>query len=180
MGRPAMQCEMDRLCALATEARQIRNDERGQLTSRYAHACPDLQLITSLASHPVVELGAGSGYWARLVHDSGGDIAALDNASRSSPMIGVWYSVEFGDESRLTEFEDRTLLIVMPGRPGNADRFVRVWGGERLVVVTRGGFPFAEDPSFHETAISDGGWEMVEDRPIPEAVGTMVVTSWHR
>jgi hypothetical protein len=174
-----MQCEMDRLSGFPAEAGSRRIDDRGQLTNRYAYACPDFELITHLASHPVVELGAGSGYWARLVDDSGGQIAALDNASWNSATEGLWFSVQTGYETRLTEFEDRTLLLVMPARPGDADRFVRQWRGERLVVVARGGFPFVDD-IYHETAISDGRWELIEERSMPEAVGTMVATSWHR
>jgi hypothetical protein len=174
-----MQCEMDRLGGFPAEETTRRGDERGRLTNRYAYACPDSQLIEDLSSHPVVELGAGSGYWARLVHDRGGEITPLDNASWHSASDGLWFPVERGDETRLTEFVDRTLLIVMPGRPGNADRFVRLWGGKRLVVVTGGRFPITDD-SYRETAISDGGWELIEDRPLPEAVGTIVSTSWRR
>jgi hypothetical protein len=137
-------------------------------------------MIRDLATHPVVELGAGSGYWARLVHETGGDIAAFDNESWSAGRNRHWFPVEFGDEARLAEFVDRTLLIVMPPRPGRANEFVRLWAGERLVVVTRGGFPFADDPMYRETAISDGGWQLVEKRGMPEAVGTMVSTIWRR
>jgi hypothetical protein len=174
-----MECEIDRLDEFPVEARTRQVDERGQLTDRYAHACPDSQLITHLASHPVVELGAGSGYWARLVHDSGGEITALDNASWNSDKNGLWFPVELGDETQLARFEDRTLLIVMPRRPGDADEFVRLWRGRRLVVVTGGGFPITDDP-YRETAISEGGWELIEERQMPEAVGTKVATSWRR
>jgi hypothetical protein len=131
-----------------------------------------------MTKHAVVELGAGTGYWARLIQDRGGEVVAFDNWSwqNSSPL---WFPVATGNESVLDNYADRTLLLVMPGRPGKADQFVRHWKGDRLVVVTGGGFPFTDDP-FRETAVFEGGWQLLEDRKLPEAVGTKVATSWRR
>jgi hypothetical protein len=51
--------------------------KRGVLTARCARAYPDGKIIEDLAAHLVVELGAGSIYWARLIADKGGDVAAF-------------------------------------------------------------------------------------------------------
>lgn len=169
---------MDRIRAFPESARDKRVDARAALNTRYSYACPDTRLIDELAGHAVVEVGAASGYWARLIHDRGGEVAAFDNWSWSGSG-DLWFPVAQGDESTLTEYVDRTLLVVMPPRPGGADRFVRLWPGNRLVVVTRGGFPF-DDEVYQETAISEGGWRLLEDRPLPEAVGSMVATTWRR
>lgn len=177
-GRPAMECEMERLHAFPQSARTRRTDERGVLSVRYSHACPDTRLIERLAEHPVAELGAGTGYWARLIQDSGGEVEAFDNWSWSHPE-DLWFPVATGDESLLTNYADRTLLMVMPRRPGEAARFVRLWSGDRLVVVVRGGFPL-DDPFDETAAMSEGGWQLVEERQLPEAVGTMIATSWRR
>jgi hypothetical protein len=173
-----MECEMDRLRAFTDSARSRQVEERAELNRTYAYACPDTRIIHELAQHPVVELGAGTGYWARLIQDSGGDITALDNW-RWPASGDLWFPVGRGDETMLADFVGRTLLIVMPPRPGDADRFVRRWRGDRLVVVTRGRFPIADDP-YEETSIDDGGWQLVEDRHLPEAVGVMVATTWIR
>lgn len=174
-----MECEMDRLDDVPSGAH--RSDARGELNERYAHACPDTRIIDELARSPVVELGAGAGYWARLISDRGGDVFPFDNWSwdRGRP-DHPWYEVETGDEELLERFTDRTLLMVMPRRPSEADRLIRLWRGDRLVVVTRGGFPLVDGLGWNETCIADGDWELVEERAMPEAVGTMVATIWRR
>lgn len=45
----------------------------------YAFAVPTTKAIAVLKRHcPMVEVGAGTGYWASLVREAGGDITALD------------------------------------------------------------------------------------------------------
>mgnify|MGYP001603501330 CR=1 FL=1 len=49
------------------------------LVRLYAWAVPTEEVIRTLVKHaPIVEIGAGTGYWAHLIHQMGGDILAYD------------------------------------------------------------------------------------------------------
>jgi hypothetical protein len=55
------------------------------LVHSYSEAIPTLKALQLLASlSPLVEIGAGSGYWARLLADCGADIVASDIAAPDS------------------------------------------------------------------------------------------------
>src|SRR5687768_14809752 len=52
---------------------------RQRLFERYAHAIPTTQALRALlALGPILEIGAGAGYWARLLRDLGGDVIATE------------------------------------------------------------------------------------------------------
>jgi hypothetical protein len=106
---------------------------------------PALRAIAEVSPRGVVEIGAGTGYWARLLHDRGVDVVAFDVAPPPSPdnpwFAGVlpWYPVRVGDESAVDRHARRTLLLVWPTRKEDwsaaaADRFATA-GGERLAFV---------------------------------------------
>lgn len=47
--------------------------------ARYSYAIPDLTALNILAEHgPILEIGAGTGYWAYLLRQRGVDVAAFD------------------------------------------------------------------------------------------------------
>src|SRR5579885_3340312 len=53
---------------------------RDYACERWAWAVPDEKAIKTLVEHsPVVEIGAGTGYWARLATEAGGDVVAYDS-----------------------------------------------------------------------------------------------------
>ena len=66
----------------ACEALQARWREsvRTFACRMYAFAVPTAEAIAVLKRHcPLVEVGAGTGYWASLVRQAGGDVTALDS-----------------------------------------------------------------------------------------------------
>lgn len=116
--------------------------------SRYGFAIPSedaLDLIAAQSPGGVVELGAGTGYWARLLADRGVDVVAYDLAPPPSQdnrwFAGQtpWFPVEPGDEGVVARHADRTLLLVWPARNETwaADAAVAhlANGGQRLVYV---------------------------------------------
>jgi hypothetical protein len=59
---------------------------RPQWTASYTLSVPTepaLGAIAEASPHGVVEVGAGTGYWARLLHDCGVDVVAYDLAPPS-------------------------------------------------------------------------------------------------
>jgi methylase of polypeptide subunit release factors len=56
------------------------SSERDSLVKKYSWAIPDTKALGSIVSlgKPIIEMGCGTGYWARLLHDKGADIIAYD------------------------------------------------------------------------------------------------------
>lgn len=155
---------------------------------RYAHICPDRAVLDELVrAGPIVELGAGRGYWSRLLRDLGGDVIAYDNWSWA-PASGLWTDIETGNEVSLAAHADRTLLIVKPPRPGTG-RMVRAWPGRLLVVVTDGPYPNTKLAGGGErdamTALAGGRWSLdrtyaLSDPVIQGFVGAYYFKTWRR
>lgn len=119
---------------------------RDELLTRFGFAVPDdvaLRAIIGHSPHGVVEVGAGLGYWARLLTDRGLDVVAYDIAPPPSPdnqwFAGrePWFPVAAGDERVVANHADRTLLLVWPTRNedwgADAALLHAASGGQRLV-----------------------------------------------
>ena len=117
----------------------------------YSFAIPTeeaLGLIQSVSKAGIVEIGAGTGYWARLLHERGSAVAAFDIApppsSANSWFAGStpWYDVQPHDETAVDRAPPATLLLVWPTRREAwsmeaAQRYHRA-GGVNLVLVGEG------------------------------------------
>ena len=96
----------------------------------------------------MVELGAGNGYWSRLLADAGIDVVAYDlepaPSERNPWYAGMpsWFDVACGDESVVAAHSDRTLLLVWPTKnevwPALALERFAVAGGTTGPVRRRG------------------------------------------
>lgn len=78
---------------------------RDELLARFGFVVPDdaaLQGIVEHSPHGVVEVGAGLGYWARLLADRGVDVVAYDIApppdNRRFARVQPWFPVAAADE----------------------------------------------------------------------------------
>lgn len=58
---------------------------------------------------PIIEIGAGNGYWARMLQMRDVDIIAFDLHATS-----VWFPVQEGTPEILSEHKDRTLFLCYP------------------------------------------------------------------
>jgi|EP01049_Picozoa_sp_SAG25_P000647 hypothetical protein len=96
-------------------------DEDAQ--SRYAWAIPNNRALKICeAFQPIVEIGAGAGYWARLLRERGVEVAAFDRDvgpdTRAAGEAGAsaWAWVERGgsEQLRRCRFRDSTLLLCFP------------------------------------------------------------------
>ncbi len=126
----------------------LAGTDRDEAIARFAFAVPTdeaLDAVASVSPGGVVELGAGTGYWARLLHDRGVDVVAYDTDPPPSPTnpwfagTAPWFPVEAGTEEVVERHADRTLLLVWPTcnedwGAAAAERFHRA-GGEVLVYV---------------------------------------------
>lgn len=100
---------------------------KAAIASHFSWAVPTQEALDAIrgCSREVVEIGAGSGYWAWMLHQSGTTVDAFD----SEPSDFCWYSVQRGDEFHVRRFPERGLFLCWPpyGSPmaSNALRFHR-------------------------------------------------------
>jgi hypothetical protein len=79
----------------------------------YAWAIPDERALQILAHHsPIVEIGGGTGYWARCLAERGADVVCYDS---HPPEEGTWAKVLKGGPEALQMNKDRTLFLCYPG-----------------------------------------------------------------
>jgi hypothetical protein len=91
---------------------------------KYAWAIPNDDALLEIARYsPLIEVGAGTGYWAWLLRQLGVDILAFDkyppsqnstSKSEFHPDTDTWTEVLQGDESVLDSIVDRTLFLCWP------------------------------------------------------------------
>ena len=134
--------------AVAEREHRPDDEEFLNLLCRYGFAVPSPAALDLVAAHSpagVVEIGAGTGYWARLLHERGVDDVAYDIApppAETNPWFAgqePWYPVQEGTEQRVLEHLDRTLVLVWPTRNENwaadAAQLHLDGGGRYLVYV---------------------------------------------
>lgn len=106
------------------------------LIYHYAHAVPTEQTLSVInALGPVVEVGAGSGYWAALLRARGGEVVAYDNWTSSAYRTRqTWTEVTTGDASMTANHPNHTLLLSWPSN-GAGSTALANFKGQRLVYV---------------------------------------------
>ena len=92
--------------------------ERNHLVRKYAWAVPSdeaLELIKKHSPEGLVEIGAGTGYWAHLLEKIDVDVSAFDIAPGDNfHAKGLWTHVEEGTHEVLTSFKKETLFLCWP------------------------------------------------------------------
>ncbi len=99
---------------------------RSEFVSEYSFTIPYYDILKKVASYsPIVEIGAGSGYWARCLSEFGADVIAYDSHppgehtpwewQNGNPWFeDSWYSIIKDDESAAAHHPDRTLFMAWP------------------------------------------------------------------
>jgi hypothetical protein len=167
-------------------------DARGQGCARFAWAIPDEKALSILLDlGPLLELGAGLGYWTFLLRERGGDVVAYDEhpprddrhqngyckttRNRAEPIIGrCWTEVRTGRvRIPLLRHRSRTLFICWPPFRGSfAYDALRLYEGARFAYVGEGDGGCTGDSRFHrllgkewtvETRHEIPTWDCVHD-----------------
>ena len=119
------------------------------LERKYAHAVPNEAALRALLDlGPLVEIGAGAGYWARLLADRGGDVVAYDKAPLSrawTDIVEPWATVLPGGVEVAGHHPDRSLLACWPPRPnGFVVDLLRTAPQHTLALITDGRSAFQD------------------------------------
>jgi putative endonuclease len=148
-------------------------DVREKLVHKYAWATPTETALGEILSHgPIVEMGAGSGYWAWLLQMLGGDVKAYDRFAEGR-VLGInpwssngetWTEVQYGTPSKLRKHSDRTLFLCWPPHESDmANRCLKYWKGETLICT--GDRNMVGDEKFHTTIFRK--FKLLKSLPLP-------------
>lgn len=167
----------------------LHNGARGPLVRRYAWAIPTEEAVRTIVEYgPIVEMGAGTGYWASLIKMAGGDVIAYDNRPPKKGMTmedwNIWHSdssfsdVFTADPTVLSQHSNRTLFLCWPPPDSSmATECLAEWEGDTLIFI--GDRKVTADSSFFE--LLDGHFSLTRVVAIPQWSGVDDrMTVWRR
>lgn len=142
---------------------------RGELVQEYAWAIPCREAIFEIAKlGPIIEVGAGTGYWAMLLASVGVDIIAFDNS-----LVGTvkQSNVFYGDETFVSLFSTgRNLFLCWPLNDDSmALDILSKFAGRYVIFVGEGKGGCTGCEKFHDALEMD--FDLVKDVEIPQWFG---------
>jgi hypothetical protein len=110
---------------------------RKKLLWAYSWAIPSDEVVQEIAQlSPLLEMGAGTGYWGWLLRQAGARINCWDSNSGAGPH---WSEVEYGTPELMSELPDlaeRTLLLIWPPLDEPmAENALAHFSGSRVVYI---------------------------------------------
>jgi hypothetical protein len=137
---------------------------RKTLVQRYARAVPNEEAIRTLVQpSPIVEMGAGTGYWAWLARRAGADVVCYD----MSPPNNTHISIIQEEPVEVARHQDRTLFLCWPpyDTPMAYEALIS-YKGSTVIYVGEGYGGCTGDDAFHEKLENE--WEEVQEIDIPQ------------
>lgn len=139
---------------------------RTSLVKAYAWAIPSpadlLWMHDILDGQGVVEIGAGSGYWAWQLDQLGVDVKAYDNWDWR--WRRHWFPVQYGNTRQARLHSDRALMLIWPPYSSPmAKAALDFYDGDLLFYAGEGDGGCTADEAFH--AELDRSWTAVSEAP---------------
>jgi hypothetical protein len=152
---------------LSDEPPELQLALRKKLIWAYSWAIPNGEAILAIAERsPLIEIGAGTGYWAWILKQAGADVIAFDSDPLQPPH---WIDVQHGSSRTVADHPDRTLFLCWPPYESSmASEALESFTGSRLVYVGEWGGRTA-DAGFHEALSSR--WTVTRSVKIPSWPG---------
>lgn len=137
---------------------------------KYSYAIPDNDAIQKIAKYsPLIEIGAGSGYWSYLLQNIGVDIIAYDNKSWGWDWK-TWCNVQEGDHSILLNVKERNLFLCWPDYDTSfAYDCLKNFKGKYFIYIGEGSGGCTGDDQFFELLYNN--FEIVDSYDIPQWAG---------
>jgi hypothetical protein len=128
------------------------------LAQQYAYVFPSDSTLAMLAGlGPLVEMGAGTGYWAYRLRSVGADIVAFDQApldgertNRYHSRIRPWTHVEQGDQAVLPGYAGRALFLCWPPLFSSLGDCLTHYRGDTVAIIGDGGYRTVRLDHLHE------------------------------
>lgn len=160
--------------------------DRTALCQRYSWAVPSADAINKIIEPgmPVVEIGAGRGYWARCIGEMGGKVLCFDEypPNKNKPLnpkeLNNWYHpwnrnleeptyfpVQYGNERILdyNSFGNYTLFMCWTPMDGTIGKALELFRGERVVIVGEGAGGCTGTHEMHHLLGECGHWSRDEE-----------------
>ena len=163
-------------------------EARDVFCSKFSWAIPTEEAINRIVKcGPVVEIGAGTGFWAHLITESGGDVVAYDlhpvknglNRYHRRKEPTTYFTVRFGDPGRVEKHQDRALFLCWP--PYSTDMAadsLRLYKGDCLILVGEDEGCTAKEKFFNRLHRE---WDIVDTVTLPQWIGLHdYMTIWKR
>jgi len=151
-------------------------EPRQELISRYSWAVPTDEAIREVVKYsPLIEIGAGSGYWAHLIKQAKGDIICFDDFSlkydeRWLYSAKTWHRVYEGSVEKIGKYPQHTLLLCWPpyDEPLALDA-LNAYKGRYLVYIGEGYGGCTGCTDFHDLLYKE--WKEITDIYLPQYWG---------
>jgi hypothetical protein len=141
------------------------SERRRELAPVFSWAIPNEAALQRLAQHaPLVECGAGNGYWASLLRGRGVDIVACDLA----PSKSAWTAVERADSvAAARRHRDRTLVLCWPPYDDDAASYaaLRAYRGDVVIHIGERSEGATGSVRFHREL--ELNWSLAEEVELP-------------
>lgn len=118
---------------------------REKLVREYAWAIPTEEAIRVIIKYgPVVEAGAGTGYWASLISQVGGDIICYDKdppgeSENQYKHTKQHFKINHGGPEEISKHNDRSLFLCWPPYSNNMGLdHIKAYNGKTLILVSEG------------------------------------------
>lgn len=155
---------------------------RSLVIDHMTFAIPDPYALDLVARHgPIIEIGAGTGYWAWCLRQMGVDVIAFDryppqthprDDDRSKGRNGwfntYWTDIRRGTENQAGRYPERSLLMVWPYMDDMAVRALKFYRGQTLIYVGEERAACANEAFFEEL---ERNWTTVESIFVPQWEG---------
>lgn len=150
----------------------LTHELRHLFTSFYSFAVPDadaLMLIDEFSPNGVVEIGAGTGYWAKMLKMIAGvDVVCYDDYSWETIEHGSFYPVTKANHQLVAAAHpERTLMLCWPPlREPMASETLRAYTGSTLVYIGEGRRGCTADDDFFDQLNQE--WDLIAELDIPQ------------
>ena len=140
-------------------------EQMRQMRRTYSYAIPSNEfhkVIGVLCGDKIVEIGAGTGYWAKYLSQFGFDILAFDQIEGRSQYCDdiYYYHVDLGGPEVLSWTSDRTLLLCWPPYDTSfAYDCLKAYTGNYVISVGEGYGGCTGDDKFHN--LLEEEWEVI-------------------
>jgi hypothetical protein len=147
---------------------------REMTIKRYGFSIPTVESVKLIVSYsPLVEVGAGSGYWAKLLKNAGADIVATD-IGKQSDYSKLWMGAQveqMSADDAVLKWPERNVFVSWPSYdlPWAGEMAAKIRPGKVLVYIgeSRGGCT-ADDGFFK---LLEEGFDEVDSMGLPTWFG---------
>lgn len=150
----------------------LTHELRQLFTTYYAFAVPDkeaIMLIDEFSPNGVVEIGAGTGYWARMLKMIGGvDVVCYDDYSWDHIEHGRFHTVIKANHQLIAAAHpERSLMLCWPPyRSPMANETLRAYTGQTLIYIGEGRHGCTADDGFFDQLEQE--WDLIAELDIPQ------------